>query len=65
MPDQVEQDFGKICDTFCEMREHMRKSRKYSGKGVVIDKFYEAMRQFAYEIGLTPPYLPVAEDDSL
>ena len=65
MSDQVEQDFGKIYDTFWEMREHMRNGQKYSRKGVTIDKFYEAMRQFAYEIGLTPPYLPVAEDDSL
>jgi hypothetical protein len=63
--DQVEQDFGKIYDTFWEMREHISNTQKYSGKGIAIDKFYEAMRQFAYEIGLTPPYLPVGEDDSL
>jgi hypothetical protein len=67
MADQVVQDFAKIVDTFAEMRKKMRDSQKYSGKDrrVATDKFYEAMRQFAYEIGLMPPFIPLDDDDDL
>jgi hypothetical protein len=62
MDSEVGEDFHKIVDVFAEMREKMRYSQKYSGKGASIDKFYEAIRQFAYEIGETPPYLPIADE---
>ena len=67
MADQVAQDFGKIVNTFAEMREKMRRSQTYSGKDRLdaTDKFYEALRQFAYEIGFAPPFIPLDDDDDL
>jgi len=59
--DAVAQDLGKICDTFKEMCDKMRNSQKYSGKGAATDKLYEAIRQFACEIGLLPPCIPLAD----
>jgi len=65
MADQVAQDFGKIVDTFAEMREKMRRSQRYSGKArlVATDKFYEAMRRFAYDVGLPVRFIPLDDDD--
>lgn len=57
--DQVIQDFGRIVDAFKEMRDKMRDSEKYSGKGRATNKLYEAIREFAPEIGALPPYLPL------
>lgn len=51
--------FRKIVDTFNEMRDKMRDSEKYSGKGRATNKLYEAIREFAPEIGALPPYLPL------
>jgi hypothetical protein len=59
MEDEVIQDFAKICDTFKEMRDKMCSSHKYAAKLPAADKLYEAMRQFAPEIGALPPYLPI------
>jgi hypothetical protein len=59
MDDEVVRDFATICDTFKEMRDKMHGSQKYSAKLPATDKLYEAIRQFAPEIGLLPPYLPI------
>ena len=59
MADEVVPDFATICDTFKEMRDKMHADQKYSGKLAAADKLYEAIRQFAPEIGLLPPYLPI------
>jgi hypothetical protein len=61
MSDQVAQDFGKICDTFKEMRDKMHGSQQYAGKADATDRLYEAIRQFAHEVGLAPPYLPLGD----
>jgi hypothetical protein len=63
MVDQVVQDLSKICDDFQEMRKDMLNSTTYSGKMAATDKLYEAIRQFAYDIGLVPPYIPMPSDD--
>jgi hypothetical protein len=62
MDDQVAQDFGKICNAFKEMRDRMLDNPKYSGKGAAADVLYDAIRQFAPEIGCVPPYLPIGDD---
>jgi len=64
MDDQVVNEFVKIRDAFAEMRKEMRNGHKYFGKGAATDKFYEAMRQFAYEIGLAPPLIPLDADEN-
>ena len=61
--DQVIQDYAKIVDAFKEMRDKIRNSQKYSCKGVATYKLYEAIREFAPEIGALPPYLPLPERD--
>ena len=43
--DQVVQDYAKIVDAFKEMRDKMRLSQKYSGKGADTNKLYEAIRE--------------------
>lgn len=63
MPDEVIQDYEKICEIFADMRKKMRVSQKYSDKATAINNFYEALRQFAYDIGLTPPFIPVEDDE--
>jgi hypothetical protein len=63
MNDELAQHLDRICDSFVEIREAMRNSQRYKGKGREINRFYEAIRQFAYDIGLTPPFLPIHLDD--
>lgn len=60
--DQVIQDYAKIVDAFKEMRDKMRQSQKYSGKGAETYKLYQAIREFAPAIGALPPYLPLEQD---
>jgi hypothetical protein len=62
MVDQVDQEYNKMIDAFVEMRREMRNNQQYSGKSGARDKLYEAIRQFAYEVGLTPPCIPVDPD---
>jgi hypothetical protein len=62
MVDQVVQDFGRICDAFKEMRDGMHNNQKYSEKLAAADMLYEAIRQFAPQIGCIPPYLPIGSD---
>jgi hypothetical protein len=59
--DQVIQDSAKIVDAFKEMRDKMRLSQEYSGKGADTNKLYEAIREFAPAIGALPPCLPLPE----
>ena len=59
MEDEVIQDFAKICDAFKEMRDKMRSNHKFAAKLRAADKLYDAIRQFASEIGALPPYLPI------
>jgi hypothetical protein len=63
MSDRVIQEFAKLRDAFADMRTEMRNTQKYSGNGPATNKLYEAIRQFAYEIGLAPPFIPLDPDD--
>jgi hypothetical protein len=40
----------------------MHNNQKYSGKLAAADVLYEAIRQFAPQIGCIPPYLPIGSD---
>jgi hypothetical protein len=61
MVDHVIAEYNKLIEAFADMRTEMRQSQKYSGKGAATNKLYEAIRQFAPEIGCVPPFIPLDE----
>jgi hypothetical protein len=63
MVDRVVEQFSKFRDAFADMRTEMRNNQKYSGNVAAADKLYGAIRRFAYEMGLAPPFIPLDPDD--
>jgi hypothetical protein len=63
MVDRVFQEFSRLVDAFAEMRQEMHLDQKYSGKVAATNRLYEAIRKFAPEIGLVPPFIPLDPDD--
>jgi hypothetical protein len=63
MVDKTIQEFSKIVDAFAEMRNGMRNSQKYSAKMAATNDLYEAIRRFAPNIGLLPPFIPIEPDN--
>lgn len=61
MSDQVVQDFSRVVDNFKEMRDRMHNEGYSHQQLVAADRLYSAIRQFAPEIGCSPPYLPMGD----